>query len=235
MKTLKRIMPVLLILSSISCDRNILDISPQDRISDAAVWNDEVLINAYLASLYNAIPHGFFIHMYSKYTDEAYNSAPCCCAELFVLNTYSPGNIASMGGATSNDNWCTNFFYYWDRGYLYVRKVNLFLEKMEETDVVLENKEQLVAEAKFLRAFIYFELIKRFGGVPIVSQAYELGDIENVKFKRKLFVECVAFIEQDLAEAMPDLPDQYPSTDANYGRATADACQALLSRTYLYD
>jgi len=139
-----------------------------------------------------------------------------------------------MGGVTTDDNWCTNFFYYWDRGYNYIRKVNVFLEKMEEIDVVLEDKKQLVAEAKFLRAFIYFELIKRFGGVPIVSQAYGLGDIESVTFKRNTFDECVAFIEQDLTETMPDLPDQYPSTDANYGRATADACQALLSRTLLY-
>ena len=233
-KNIKRIIPVLLILFCFSCDQDILDIEPKDRVAESAVWNDVNLIKAYQAELYDAIPHGFYIHMYSKYTDEAYNSTPCCCAELFVLNTYSPGNIASMGGATSNDNWCTNFFYYWDRGYLYIRKINLFLEKMEETDVVLENKEQLVAEAKFLRAFIYFELIKRFGGVPIVMQSYGLADVENVTFRRNTFDECVAFIEQDLTEAMPDLPDQYPSTDANYGRATADACQALLSRTLLY-
>ncbi len=234
MKTIKRIIPVLLILYFVSCDKNILDIEPLDRIAESAVWSDANLIRAYHTELYNAIPHGFYIHMYSKYTDEAYNSTPCCCAELFKLNTYTPDNIASMGGATSGDNWCTNFFYYWDRGYLYIRKVNLFLEKMEETDVILEDKEQLVAEAKFLRAFIYFELIKRFGGVPIVEQAYELGDIGEVSFSRNTFDECVAFIEQDLAEAIPDLPDRYTSTDANYGRATADACRALLSRTLLY-
>jgi hypothetical protein len=233
-KTIKRISPVLLILCFISCDQNILDFEPQDRIAESAVWSDANLIKAYHTDLYNAIPHGFYIHMYSKYTDEAYNSTPCCCAELFVLNTFSPGNIASMGGATQNDNWCTNFFYYWDRGYLYIRKINVFLEKMEEIDVVLEDKDQLVAEAKFLRAFIYFELIKRFGGVPIVEQAYGLGDVDEVSFKRNTFDECVAFIKQDLTEAMPDLPDRYLSTDANYGRATADACQALLSRTYLY-
>ena len=232
MKTIKRIIPVLLILSCISCDKNILDISPQDRISDAAVWNDEVLIKAYLASLYNVIPHGFYIHMYSKYTDEAYNSAPCCCAELFVLNTYTPDNISSMGGLSTTENWCTNFLYYWDRGYNYLRKVNVFLEKMEETEFELENKDLLIAEAKFLRAYIYFELIIRFGGVPIVAQAYELGD--EVEFRRSSFDECVAFIEQDLTEAIASLPDRYLSTDVNYGRATADAARGLLSRTYLY-
>ena len=90
MKTIKIIIPViLLILFSISCE-NILDISPQDRIAEDAVWSDPNLIRAYHTELYNAVPHGFFIHMYSKYTDEAFNNAPCCGANLFKLNTYTP-------------------------------------------------------------------------------------------------------------------------------------------------
>lgn len=231
---MKRIITVLLILVCTSCEKNILDIEPQDRIAESAVWSDASLIKAYHTDLYNGIPHGFYIHMYSKFTDEAYNSTPCCCAELFKLNTYTPDNISSMGGASTASNWCTNFLYYWDLGYQYVRKINVFLEKMEEIDIVLEDKDKLIAEAKFLRAFSYFELIKRFGGVPIITRSYELSESEDVKFVRNTFDECVAFIEQDLSEAMAVLPARYLSTDANYGRATVDACQALLSRTYLY-
>jgi starch-binding outer membrane protein, SusD/RagB family len=221
-------MSVVLILLCITC-KDILDISPQDRIAESAVWADPNLIHAYQTELYNAIPHGFYIHMLSKFTDEAYNSTPCCCANDFKLNTYSPGNIAGYGGL---DNWCSNNLYYWDWGYYYLRKINVFLEKMKEIDVVLEDKDQMVAEAKFLRAFIYFLLIERFGGVPIVDQVYQLGD--DVQLTRNTFDECVAFIEQDISDAIPDLSDRYLSTDANYGRATADACRALLSRMYLY-
>jgi len=229
MKTLKRIIPLLLIMYFVSCQQDILDISPQDRIAESAVWTDVNLIHAYHTELYNAIPHGFYIHMLSKFTDEAYNSTPCCCANDFKLNTYSPGNIAGYGGL---NNWCSNNLYYWDWGYYYLRKINVFLEKMNEIDVVLEDKDQMVAEAKFLRAFIYFLLIERFGGVPIVDQVYQLGD--DVQLTRNTFDECVAFIEQDISDAIPALPDRYMSTDANYGRATADACRALLSRMYLY-
>lgn len=231
---MKRIMTVLIILLCISCDRNILDIEPQDKIPESAVWSDAGLIRAYHTELYNAIPHGFYIHMLSKYTDEAYNSTPCCCAEHFKLNTFSPDNISSMGGATTGDNWCTNFLYYWDRGYQYIRKVNVFLEKMEEIDVILEDKDRLIAEAKFIRAFVYFELIKRFGGVPIIEDSYGLSESEEVQFERNTFDECVAFIEKDLSDAMAVLPARYSSTDDNNGRATADASQALLSRTLLY-
>ncbi len=219
-----------LVLLVAGCDSEILDISPQDRIAEDAVWGDENLITAYHTELYNAIPHGFYLHMYSKYTDEAYNSAPCCGADLFARNTYTPDNIT---GVAEGDYW-GGYMYYWDRGYQYIRKVNTFLEEMETTDLDFAAKPRLVAEAKFLRAFIYFELFKRHGGVPIVAQAYDLSDAETVEFERNTVDEVVAFIEKDLAEAMPELAERYASTDANYGRATQDAALALRSRVLLY-
>ncbi|HEX6926728.1 MAG TPA: RagB/SusD family nutrient uptake outer membrane protein [Longimicrobiaceae bacterium] len=214
-----------------ACESDILDIPPQDRIAEVAVWQDENLIAAYHTELYNAIPHGFYIHMYSKYTDEAYNSAPCCGADLFARNTFSPDNIDQVAGG---DFW-GGHMYYWDMGFQYVRKINMFLEKMEEEGAIdFEGKPRLIAEAKFLRAFVYFELIKRFGGVPIVTSTYDLKDAQEVTFKRNTFDECVEFIESDLDEAMPDLPARYASTDPNYGRATQDAAMALRSRVLLY-
>jgi starch-binding outer membrane protein, SusD/RagB family len=228
----------LFILSSIiliSCKKNVLDVTPQDRIAETAVWADESLIKAYNTELYNAIPHGFFIHMYSKYTDEAYNSAPCCGADLFKLNTYNPDNIVNAGRL--GDFWGSNsgYIYYWEQGYSYVRKINVFLEKMAEVGALeFADKKRLIAEAKFIRAFIYFNLIERFGGVPIVTKSYGLSDASSVTFKRNTFDECVAFIQKDIDEALPDLATKYASTDANYGRATKDASYALLSRLYLY-
>jgi hypothetical protein len=111
---MKKVIKLFLLASVVlaSCKKNVLDVTPQDRISETAVWADEALIKAYHSELYNAIPHGFFIHMYSKYTDEAYNSAPCCGADLFKLNTYTPDNIANAGRL--NDFWGTNsgYIYY---------------------------------------------------------------------------------------------------------------------------
>ena len=226
---MKKIISILILFACFSCKKDILDIPPEDRISEGAVWTDENLIKAYHSELYNAIPHGFYIHMYSKYTDESVNTAPCCGADIFKQNTYNPDNIAS---ASSGDFW-GGYMYYWNQGYQYNRKINVFLEKMGAQDAIqFQDKVRLIAEAKFLRAFDYFELIERYGGVPIVTQSYALGD--SATFKRNTFDECVAFIEKDLDEAMPDLPARYPSTDANFGRATQDACMALRSRLLLY-
>jgi hypothetical protein len=222
---------ILLSVVLVSCKSNVLDIDPQDRIAENAVWTDEALIRAYHNELYNAIPHGFYIHMYSKYTDEAYNSAPCCGANIFKLNTFSPNNINEAG---SGDFW-GGYMYYWNHGFTYLRKVNIFLEKMAAADALeFTGQDRLIAEAKFVRAFIYFNLIERFGGVPIITRSYELKDVDSIRFVRNTFEECVDFVQQNINEALPNLPVSYLSTSENYGRATKDACYALASRLHLY-
>jgi hypothetical protein len=226
---MKKLIILIFILSLYSCNKDILEISPQDRIAEDVVWTDESLVKAYHTALYNAIPHGFHLHMYSKYTDEAYNTAPDWSgAGHFARNTYNPDNIGSSSGG---DFW-GSYMSYWNRGYQFVRKINVFLEKMAENQLSFSDKDKLIGEAKFLRAFIYFELFKRYGGIPIVDRSYAFGEEET--FKRNTVDECVAFMEKDLTEAIPQLPDRYLATQANYGRATKDACRALLSRLLLY-
>src|SRR5690606_33900892 len=221
----------LLIIFTISlllgCNDDILDVQPQDSISETAVWGDESLIKAYHTGLYNSILHGFNIHMQSKATDEAY------CAVNFDIGNIptgaiNPDNVTSV----SNTHWTGGGgLYYWDTGFQFIRKINVFLEKMDES-IQFDDKARLVAEAKFLRGYIYFLLIERFGGVPIVRESYDLGAEET--FTRNTFEECVEFIEENLSEAIPDLPTSYSSTDSSFGRATVDACQALRSRLFLY-
>lgn len=235
MKAIKTILSVTAgVMFCISCKQNILDILPQDRLADEAVWSDPKLIEAYHNELYNSQIHGFNVSgAYSKYTDETYNSLACCGGDLFKLNTYNPDNVGQLG-SNIGDFWAESngYLYNWNIAYQYMRKINVFLENMNTTTVELPNKARMIAEAKFLRAFLYFNLIERFGGVPIVDKVYQLGD--EATFKRNTFDECVAFIEKDVTEALPDLATKYPSNDPNYGRATGDACKALLSRTYLY-
>jgi hypothetical protein len=212
-----------------ACRRDVLDIAPQDRIAETAVWTDPNLVTAYENNLYNGVPHGFYLHMYSKYSDEAINTAPCCGADIFARNTYNPDNIT---GANGGDFW-GGYMYYWSQGYQYIREANLFLEKMAAPgSISFATKQQLVGEVHFLRAFMYFNLIERYGGVPLVDTAYNLGD--SADFKRNSFDECVAFIQKDIEAAKPYLPKKIEATDGNFGRATQDACLALWSRVTLY-
>lgn len=215
-------------LSCVSCSDDILDITPKDRISEEAVWEDENLIKAYHNELYNCILHGFKIHMPSKATDEVVNNMDWTIG-IVPLGNVNADNVTTLADTdwTGGGN-----LYYWDTGYRYMRKINIFLEEMSDENISFADKSRLVAEAKFLRAYTYFLLIERFGGVPIVTDTYELGAKTSVE--RNTFEECVDFIEKDLREAMPDLPERYEASDGNFGRATQDVCQALLSRTFLY-
>src|SRR6185295_3827272 len=155
--------------------------------------------------------------------DEAYNSVPSDQPPaIYKLNIVDPDNVAR--GNSVDDN----FIYYWNRAFTYLRKINIFLEKMAAPESpAFADKKRLIAEAKFVRAVVYFNLIERFGGVPIVTQSYILTDVGSVNFKRSSFDECVAFIQKDVTEAMPDLPAKYASNAANYGRGTQDAAYAL--------
>jgi starch-binding outer membrane protein, SusD/RagB family len=225
---MKRFLIGILLLSFFSCNDDLLDIPPKDRISDVAVWSDEALIKAYHNALYNSILHGFNIHMQSKATDEAYCAINWDIGNI-PLGNLRPDNVTSV----ADTHWTGGgSLYNWNTAYQDIRKINLFLDKMKDEKIVVTDKTRLIAEAKFLRAYIYFLLIERFGGVPIVEQHYDLG--AEVTFDRSSVEECIAFIEKNLSEAMPDLPKKYESTDSNFGRATQDAGQALLSRVYLY-
>jgi starch-binding outer membrane protein, SusD/RagB family len=215
------------VLAFYSCSDDILDIPAKDRIADDIVWTDANLIKACHNELYNCVLHGFRIHMQSKTTDEAFNSIS------WDIGIIPAGSLtADNVGSVENTHWTGGGnLYYWNTAFQYIRKINIFLEKINQ-GVQIENTEQLIAEAKFLRAYIYFMLIQRFGGVPIITASF--GMVDDITFTRNSFEECVQFIEKNLTEAISDLPQKYEANDANFGRATQDACKALRSRLYLY-
>ena len=86
-------------------------------------------------------------------------------------------------------------------------------------------------EGRFLRAFFYFELVKRYGGVPIVTNVINLTD-NFLSSKRNTLAECVQFITNECDSAATILPLQ--QDPANMGRATKGAALALKSRVLLF-
>lgn len=226
---MKKIFAIIFTALAISaCSDKILDIKPSNSISDAAVWSDPSLIRAYHTALFNAIPHGFCIDMQCKTTDEiiTVNSGS---SPTIAMGTLNPDNVTGV----ANTQWHGGGnLYYWNTGYQYMRRINFFLEQMETSEVSMQDKDQLIAEARFLRAWIYFYLLERFGECPLVTQSYELGSEET--FTSSSFEEVEAYIESELSAIMPSLPDYYGTSDSNFGHPTKAVAQALLSRMYLY-
>ncbi len=201
---------------------DILDISPTRSVTDNAVWNDAGLIGAYHTELYTAIEAGnrHRNNWLSKGCDETFPSVTGGPSQ------YQNGDLTPDNRGTLGD--------YWNKGYQYIRKINVFFANMETTEVVIPNKDRLIAEAKFIKGWIYMVLLTRFKAFPLVDKTWGLDEAADTKFTSNTHAECLAAIESLIAEAMAGLPEYYSSTDANFGRPTKDVCRAMLSRLYLY-
>lgn len=158
----------------------------------------------------------------------------CTDDEWMGNTTQDPGEYRDVAHYTGNTvnagNCCQNFWQYRYKGIL---QCNIAIEKIEPVSFNDESlKKRYMAEAKFIRAFEYFDLVKNFGGVPLVLGLKMPSEVQGITRATK--EETYAQIEQDLLEAIPDLPrkSQYASTDL--GRVTQGAAQGLLAKVYLY-
>tara|TARA_B110000503_G_C7148020_1_gene413838 strand:+ start:778 stop:2271 length:1494 start_codon:yes stop_codon:yes gene_type:complete len=115
----------------------------------------------------------------------------------------------------------------WDWMFAGVYRASYILEFKDKTD--FPNKNQVIAETRFLKAYYNFELTKWFGPIPIkVDQRFSVKDIESLP--RSSVAEVYANIESDLLFAVEHLNASASQT----GRATKGAAQALLGKVYLY-
>jgi starch-binding outer membrane protein, SusD/RagB family len=125
----------------------------------------------------------------------------------------------------------------WDSRYDGIYRANNAIYYLERLTIDQNLKNRLIGEAKFLRALWYFDLVRCFGGVPLVTSKIEITDIETVNavvYNRKSKAETYAQIEADLLDAIEKLPAKTQYAQSDLGRASKGAAQALLAKSYLY-
>lgn len=211
---------VLPAVTLVSCKKDFLDLSPLGEISSEATWKDGPLSTAFVTNLYNGFgPGGFDEQMLASLSDEA----------VFThtgrgITTVNDGSLSP-----SNTGW-THATYEWNQMYSRIRGCNVALENLEKAtfdDDVL--KERLKGEAHFLRAYYYHQLVRYYGGVPIVTKVYGLN--EDYEVARNTWAECVDFIVKECDDAATMLTGK---GGLGKGRATPLAAMALKSRILLY-
>lgn len=116
---------------------------------------------------------------------------------------------------------------YWIGQWQAINSCNQVITNVPKIDMDANLKIRLVAEAKMLRAYLYFNLVRIYGGVPIFD-----GLQTNYKVPRNSAAEVYDFIISDLTTAAGILPQTYPASDL--GRVTKGAALGLLSKVYLY-
>lgn len=141
------------------------------------------------------------------------------------------GYLSFMQGTATEQ---TSFFAtYWQNVYDAVQRSNQVIRRVSQMEVDDAVKKPIVAEAKFLRAFHYNELLNHYGGVPIYDETVDLNtDFNNLLKPRATVAEVRGFIVKDLTEAIADLPVAWDQ--ANYGRATKGAAYSLRGKVHLY-
>lgn len=135
------------------------------------------------------------------------------------------GNTIELGNA------CQNFWQYRYKG---ITQCNIAIDKIAQIKFNDENyQKRLIAEAKFLRGFYYLDLVKNFGGVPIMLSLKMPSEVQGIERASK--EDTYAQIEQDLKEAAADLPARSEQAASQVGHATRGAALGFLAKAYLYE
>ena len=224
---------LLIIVPILMACTDVLDQRAVDALNEEAVFSDINLAKAYLGTCYDFIDgtsdkgeNGCFLGLNKDLLSSATDETFCMQRPknfAFFTGTLSPDFLGIFGN---------QFFRYIQWGPLYqnVKNVNVFLANIDNVPVNLESEEllkkRMKAEAYFIRAFTYTNLMRTYGGLIILDKPFGMND-DFLTIQRSSLDETVAFILKDVDEAIKGLPLK---NDIEQGRATKGAAAALKSR-----
>ena len=203
------------ILAFFSSCSSILDKEDLSSISEEQVWVDETLTTAFLNALYVSIPS--WDTTVADASDEATGGGG------WIDGTTTPDNMSDTKDSAPT--------WYWP--YKDIRNCNIFIQNAQNTDLCTIDRDladRLTYEARFIRAYLYFEMVKRYGGVPLITVPQELTD--DLFVKRTSTKDCFDFIINELKACVEGLPASFSGD--NLGRVTKGAAKAFLGRVLLF-
>jgi hypothetical protein len=224
-KHIKYLLCAGVLLTAGSCKKD-LDLQNKNAYTyDTYFASDNVLNQATIATYATLLHNGLWAREWYFIFDllgyEAKNDQPLT-GDLLNLAQYNFGN----NQPTLDVMWASL--------YRMVFRANVVIDRANAwkavTTVELAHQKQYIAEAKFLRAYAYFNLVSLYGRVPLRTSYQET--INNLEEPRASVAEVWAFVEKDLLDAQTDLPVAFANADL--GRATKGAATALLGKSYLY-
>lgn len=221
---MKRILILTIIIGSLaSCGDDFLNRKPLSQLSSENFYKTEQDAFQAIMAVYSVLQGPrFYGESYYMLTELASDDA----TNKINANPIDEFNWSSIRGAAESGR----FEDLWALGYEGVNRSNIVLDKVKDIPMDAAKKKEILAEAKFLRALYYWHLLELFGGVPIFKES--ITKVEALYIKRNTREEVYQLIEQDLKDAIIDLPASW--NDANLGRATKYSAYAMLGKTYLY-
>lgn len=207
---MKKISYILLLLvalfSAPSC--NTLDIENIYSYDADKVWNDENLAKAYLTNLYANVFDNW------RAGADSYSQQVDGIAFYQDLVTITNSN-----------------FKQWK--YETIRQINEVIQNTTNGQLSQAIKDEIVGQALFMRAYVYFDMVKHHGGIPYIKVPQN-KDTDDLHVKRNSTVECFQFIIEDLDEAFSKLPLAISKTSAEYGHIDGCFAKAFKAKVLLY-
>jgi hypothetical protein len=221
---------LLLLVVAVSCKKTFEE-KPLNFITEEYVWDENDLTGEYatkyVAYIYSRIPTGY----------ARLNSVPLeCASDDAVPSADGSGtwNVIRGGyspASTFDDNWANS--------YNAIRESNIFMNNYERVPFADPlRKKWLAAEVRAVRAWFYYELIKRYGGVPLIGdKVFNPNDAALLQLKRNSFEECVNYIVSELDAVKDDLrPDvglASRETDPDFGHMRKSIVLSVKAKTLL--
>lgn len=232
MKNILRIFIVLSFLTA-GCTKDYLNITPDGRTTLDDIFKDEKRTEAYLNRIYGQMPsyfwkYGFFDFL-APFSDEAY-------AYSGAVMAWSAGSLNASGNPLHAQQERGKGVYHYGTFWAGIRDANVFLQNIQTANIPsATNRERFRAEAQLLRAFYYWELIKEYGPMPVVTAPFT-NDFDYTTLKRPSFQDCVNFIVKECDEVIANnsIPIRI-TTEAERGRFTKAVAYAVKSQALLYN
>ena len=194
----------------LGCNKELLDKVPNDLLTEKMIFEDKEAFSTHLAYLYSQMPFDEFTPWLSRSTDE-------------MVNASQDQNNSAVN---VNLDW-------WQTGYRLIRALNNAIEKFPASPAfAASEKAQVLGELKFMRAYAYFSLAQRYGGVPIVSELKQFpasGDPSELRLARNKEGDVYKFIDKEMTDAISVM-----SATTNDFRLNKWSAIALKSRAMLH-
>ncbi len=214
---------IIALISLFGCNSDYLQLEPTDKVSADQLFSSPEGVKTFMANLYYQLPI------------EDFNSTP------FQGISWNTGDANNNGGfpiiitddasgSQRDDIDHAGSFYWWNEGYKLNRDINLLFSVIPDLEISDKEKDALTGEAAFMRAFTYFALAKRYGGVPIITEIASVDDSLAMYTPRSTERETWDFVMEncDLAASL------LGEGDGTRRRATKWAALALKSRAALH-
>ncbi len=239
---------LLVLLAAGSCKKGYFDKIPDNITTIQSTFNDYNLSLKWLERLYSQIPDPWDIP-YGGNPDHTYPNPvwPAMTDELELQSNWRPSDwpLPINAGTLVANN--TTTYNYWIALYQNIRNASIYLANIDNRPDLISSstafidpdiKDKLIpsykSEARFLRAYYYFQLMKTYGPVVLMGEK-PLADTSNFQLPRNSWQECVDYVVSEIDAAIPQLPENPLYGNSGTGHITSGIAKAFKSQVLLFD